>query len=80
MNDLPVLNGRPEPLAPLSGLSGQEFISRSLLDAPEPVTLLMTGPLTNLAWALDRYSEVEGRVAELVLMGGALEVDGPRVP
>lgn len=76
VNDLPVLNRRPEPLAPLSDLTGQEFLARSLLGARHPVTLLMTGPLTNLAWALDHYPNVEDRIGELVVMGGALEVGG----
>ena len=76
VNDLPILNRRAEPLAPVSDLAGQEFLGRALLDAGVPATLLMTGPLTNLAWALDRYPEIEDRVEELILMGGALEVDG----
>lgn len=76
VNDFPALNRRPEPLAPLSDLPGQEFLARSVLDAGEPVTLLMTGPLTNLAWALDHHPEIEGRVAELLFMGGALKVEG----
>lgn len=76
VNDLPVLNQRPEVSVPVSEMPGQEFLVRTLLDAPEPVTLLMTGPLTNLAWALDRHPEVEAKVRELVLMGGALEVEG----
>jgi purine nucleosidase len=76
VNDLPVLNRRAEPLAPVSDLPGQEFLARALLDDGPPATLLMTGPLTNLAWALDHHPEVEDRVDELVWMGGALEVEG----
>lgn len=73
---LPVLNRLPEPRAPLSDLSGQEFLAATLAGAEEPVTLVMTGPLTNLAWALDHHPEVEGCISELVWMGGALEVPG----
>jgi len=76
VNSLPVLNQRSEIQAPLSELPGQEFLSRALLDAAEPVTVLMTGPLTNLAWALDRHPGVEEKVRELLVMGGALEVAG----
>jgi purine nucleosidase len=76
VNDLPVLNQQPEMAAPVSSLPGQEFLARTLMDAPEPVTLLVTGPLTNLAWALDEIPGVEEKVKELVLMGGALEVEG----
>jgi inosine-uridine nucleoside N-ribohydrolase len=76
VNSLPVLNQRGDIGAPLSDLPGEEFLSRVLLDAAEQVTLLMTGPLTNLAWALDHYPKVEEKVRELLVMGGALEVDG----
>ncbi len=76
VNDLPVLNQSPEIRAPESDLPGQAFLARTLAAAPEPVTLLMTGPLTNLAWALDHHPEVEAKVREVVFMGGALDVGG----
>lgn len=76
VNDLPILNQREEILAPVSELPGHRFLARSLLEAPEPVTFLSTGPLTNLAWALDHHPEVESKIGELLWMGGALEVEG----
>lgn len=76
VNDLPVLNQRAEVAAPLSALPAHEFLARTLWEAPEPVVALVTGPLTNLAWCLDHHPEVEGKVRELVVMGGALEVPG----
>ena len=76
VNDLPVLNQRAQIEAPLSELAGEEFLARTILDAPEPVTLLVTGPLTNLAWALEYEPGVEHKVDELVVMGGALDVAG----
>jgi purine nucleosidase len=75
VNDLPVLNQQPAPPAGRD-VSGQELLGETLRRADEPVTLLMTGPLTNLAWALDQHPEVEQKIAEVVFMGGALEVDG----
>src|SRR5436190_534425 len=36
----------------------------------------MTSPLTNLAWTLSNHPQVEERIAWLVLMGGALDVEG----
>jgi purine nucleosidase len=76
VNDMPVLNQRTDLKAPLSDLPGHEFMARTILAATEPVTLLATGPLTNLAWCLDHHPEMEGNVAELAWMGGALEVAG----
>jgi purine nucleosidase len=76
VNDLPVLNQQREMTPPAGEVPGQQLLAETLKSAAEPVTLLMTGPLTNLAWALERYPDVEGKIAEVVFMGGALEVDG----
>jgi purine nucleosidase len=76
VNDLPVLNRGPKITAPESDLSGQELLAKTLVGAAEPVTLLMTSPLTNLAWALDHHPEVEAKIEEVVFMGGALDVGG----
>jgi len=40
-------------------------------EAPGTVTLCPLGPLTNIATAFQRAPDVVGRVAEIVLMGGA---------
>jgi purine nucleosidase len=66
----------PGEAAPLGAHSGQEQLAQSLLAAQKPVTLLMTGPLTNLAWALDHYPAVADHIEEVVIMGGALAVPG----
>jgi len=78
VNDLPVLNQRyPEdPTGTDPGMPGQELMARTLAGATEPVTVLMTSPLTNLAWTLDHHPEAEANIAELVVMGGALDVLG----
>src|SRR5207245_11788881 len=76
VNDLPVLNQRDECAAPVSDLPAAEFMARTLLDASEPVTLLETGPMTNLAWVLDHHPEAEAKIREIRFMGGALECPG----
>ncbi len=40
------------------------------------VTALFTGPLTNLAAALEHAPDIEGKIARLVWMGGAFDVPG----
>ena len=42
-----------------------------LSSCPEPVTLVCTGPLTNLATALSINPDIINNIEELVLMGGA---------
>jgi pyrimidine-specific ribonucleoside hydrolase len=41
-------------------------------DCAEPVTLIATGPLTNVALSLARYPELESQLKRIVLMGGAI--------
>ncbi len=72
----PILNQTGVIAAPLSDHTGQEFLAQTILASPEPVILLMTGPLTNLAWAMDEHPAIEVNIAELVWMGGALEAPG----
>jgi purine nucleosidase len=49
---------------------------RVLREAPEPVTLMVTGPLTTVATALDMAPDIESKIKEIVWMGGALNVPG----
>jgi inosine-uridine nucleoside N-ribohydrolase len=49
-----------------------DWIARTVEAAPAPVTLVPTGPLTNVALLLARYPELEGRLERIVLMGGAI--------
>jgi inosine-uridine nucleoside N-ribohydrolase len=49
-----------------------DFIAESVLAASEPVTLVPTGPLTNIALFLARHPAAAERVARIVLMGGAI--------
>lgn len=73
---LPVLNERETELPPLAPESGQDFMVRVLREAPEPVTVLETGPLTTVAAALEFAPDIEAKIREIVWMGGALNVPG----
>lgn len=75
VDHLPILNQR-EVRTPLVSETGQDFMVRVLRDAPEPVTLMVTGPLTTVAVALDTAPEIEAKIAKIVWMGGALNVPG----
>ena len=44
----------------------------SSLDSDDPVTLVATGPLTNVALLLDAHPEAGARLGGIVLMGGAI--------
>ncbi|QNE39819.1 nucleoside hydrolase [Hymenobacter sp. NBH84] len=52
------------------------FIRRKLATAPGPVTVLLTGPCSNLVHALEQDPTLAAKVGEVVWMGGAVDVIG----
>lgn len=72
----PILNESDSVSARMVDESGQQWLARNLAAASEPVTLLVTGPLTTVAAALDLDPSIAGSIHELVWMGGALRVPG----
>ena len=76
VDHLPILNQSEELSTQLVSETGQEFMVRVLLEASEPVTLMVTGPLTTVAAALDAAPEIESKIKEIIWMGGALNVPG----
>lgn len=52
---------------------GVEVIVRTLLHHPTPVTVVATGPLTNLALAIRLEPAILGNVERIVLMGGSTD-------
>ena len=56
--------------------SAVDAITQAVRARPGELTLIALGPLTNLALALRRYPGLADEVAEIVVMGGALEVAG----
>jgi purine nucleosidase len=76
VDHFPILNQTETIQTKLLTESGQAFLIRALKAVATPVTLLMTGPLTNLAYALDTAPEIEAKIQRLIWMGGALNVPG----
>lgn len=61
-----------EPAVALDPRHAVDLIADVLRESPEPVTLIPTGPLTNVALLLTRFPELRANVREIVLMGGAI--------
>ncbi|MDJ0731736.1 MAG: nucleoside hydrolase [Crocosphaera sp.] len=76
MDNFPILNQNNTLKTPLVSQTGQQFMVETLHSASEPVTLMVTGPLTTVATALDIDPAIEGKIKEIVWMGGALKVPG----
>jgi len=64
----------PPPKLSLYPAKAQDLIARLVLDAPGELTLLATGPLTDVAYAFDMHPELPRLIDKLVLMGGAYDL------
>ncbi|WP_030293388.1 nucleoside hydrolase [Streptomyces katrae] len=69
----------PEPTVNVVAEHAVELMHRILTRHAEPVTLVPTAPLTNIALLLTRYPDAASRIREIVLMGGSTE-RGNRTP
>ncbi|QHV94421.1 nucleoside hydrolase [Spirosoma endbachense] len=65
--DGPIL---PEPVIEAEPLPAIEAIAKILTDSPEKVTLVPTGPLTNIATFLLAYPHLKSKIERISLMGG----------
>ena len=66
--EAPATREQPEPAV--------DAIARTVLDRPGELTLIALGPLTNVAQALRREPKLADEVAEIIVMGGAVEAPG----
>ncbi|MFM4835423.1 pyrimidine-specific ribonucleoside hydrolase RihA [Aeromonas veronii] len=61
----------PDPAFAPQAMTGLELMAKCLRESPQPVTLVPTGPLTNIALLLAAHPDLKPRIARIVLMGGA---------
>ncbi|AUD07584.1 nucleoside hydrolase [Spirosoma pollinicola] len=52
------------------------MIIESLLASSQPVTVLMTGPCSNLVQAIEENPQICSRIKQVIWMGGAVDVGG----
>lgn len=70
-----------DPVTPLQEQSAVDFIVETLLAAAaDSITLVPTGPLTNIATAIRREPGILEAVSGIVLMGGAMREGGNYSP
>lgn len=62
----------PGPDAPFLNCHAVDFIIDTLKASDEKITLVPTGPLTNIGLALIKAPEIKDKIKEIVLMGGAV--------
>ncbi|MCX0420831.1 pyrimidine-specific ribonucleoside hydrolase RihA [Aeromonas veronii] len=61
----------PDPAFAPQAMTGLELMAKCLRESQQPVTLVPTGPLTNVALLLAAHPELKPKIARIVLMGGA---------
>jgi len=66
----------PETTREPSELNSTDFIIEKLLQSKGKVTLLCTGPLTNLGRALKKEPAIVQKIEKVIIAGGALNVKG----
>ncbi len=64
----------PEPEMEVCGLSASELMAKVLKESEEPVALIPTGPLTNVASLLLAHPELKEKIKVISLMGGGIEL------
>lgn len=67
--DGPVL---PEPTITPEPIDAVELMAKKLQESAEPITLVPTGPLTNVGALLLLYPELKQKIARISLMGGGI--------
>ncbi|WP_278953742.1 nucleoside hydrolase [Lactobacillus apis] len=75
-NSLPILNESGKMITKEADQPAHLDMVTKLENATEPVTVVMTGPLTDLARALDAAPEIETKIEKLYWMGGSLDGHG----
>ncbi len=62
----------PEPKRAVEPRHAVDFLINELLSTKDPITLIPTAPLTNIAAALLKEPRIRPKIREIVLMGGAI--------
>ncbi len=70
---------RPDPYTP-GKENAIDFIIRKVKEFPNEVTLLATGPATNIALAVKSHPEIVPLVKRIIYMGGAIDIPGNTTP
>lgn len=54
-------------------LNAVELMAKILRESDTPITLVVTGPMTNAALLLSQYSELKAKISRIVFMGGGID-------
>lgn len=66
----------PEPSGKFPSEDGVDLLIELIQNSSEKVTLLVTGAQTDVALALEKDPSIKNNIEQIVIMGGAFNVDG----
>lgn len=66
----------PAPVTPIAKEHAVNYIIRTLRESDEKITLVPTGPLTNIAQVLVQAPDVKEKIEKIIIMGGAVNDPG----
>jgi len=75
-NAFPQMLNTQENTEQVSQLDAAEFMAEQLRKSNDQITILITGPCSNLVLVLERYPELKSKIKEVIWMGGAVDVGG----
>jgi purine nucleosidase len=75
-NHLPIMLSQEMDHKLIVDIPAHEFLAKKIKESKEKVTVLMTGPCTNLMAAIEIDSSIKDNIEEVVWMGGAVDVSG----
>ena len=76
INALPLLINFPKSPDPYNYKEASQLLIDKLLAAPGPVSIIMTGPCSNLVAAIKRQPAIKNKIKQIVWMGGAFKTPG----
>jgi len=76
INALPMLINIEYNIDPYSLINAQDLIIDKILSQDESVTILITGPCTNLVKAIKKEPRIKEKIEEIIWMGGAFRTQG----
>ncbi len=70
----------PEPSRGAEQIHAVDYLIETLRTTPEPITLCILGPMTNIAAALTQAPEISAGIGEAVMMSGSFHAGGNVTP
>jgi inosine-uridine nucleoside N-ribohydrolase len=62
----------PAPVTPIQEEHAVDYLIRTLKDSDDRIILIVTGPMTNIAVALQKAPEIKDKIDRIIMMGGAV--------